>query len=101
MLVVKANRITNTAAIRRIKPGDCADALGTKVASHLGLIPREHNSGGRQRLGSITKEGNSFIRMLLVEAAQIAVHCDPGIPSEDSHRCNRKAMSMTQSAIRS
>jgi len=35
---------------------------GKQVASYLGLIPREHSSGGRQRLGSISKQGNSFLR---------------------------------------
>jgi transposase len=46
---------------------------GKQVASYLGLIPREYSSGGHQRLGAIRKQGNSFLRMLLVEAAQIAV----------------------------
>ena len=31
-----------------------------QVASYLGLIPREHSSGGKQRLGAITKQGNRF-----------------------------------------
>ena len=43
---------------------------GKQVASYLGLIPREYSSGGHQRLGSISKQGNGFMRMLLVEAAQ-------------------------------
>ena len=42
---------------------------GKQVASYLGLIPSEHSSGGKQRLGAISKQGNSFVRMLLVEAA--------------------------------
>jgi len=42
---------------------------GKPVASYLGLIPREYSSGGHQRLGSISKPGNRFLRMLLVEAA--------------------------------
>src|SRR5438876_1103056 len=50
---------------------------GKQVASYLGLIPREHSSGGRQKLGAITKQGNRMLRMLLVEAAQIAVRYDP------------------------
>ncbi len=50
---------------------------GKQVASYLGLIPREHSSGGRQKLGSITKQGNRMLRMLLVEAAQSAVRYDP------------------------
>lgn len=42
---------------------------GKQVASYLGLVPREHSSSGKQRLGSISKQGNSFLRMLLVESA--------------------------------
>jgi transposase len=49
---------------------------GKQVASYLGLIPREHSSGGRQRLGSISKQGNTMMRTLLVEAAQNAARFD-------------------------
>ena len=38
-----------------------------QVGSYFGLIPREHSSGGKQRLGSISKQGNSFLRYLLVQ----------------------------------
>ncbi len=48
-----------------------------KVVSYLGLNPREHSSGGRQRLGSISKQGNRMMRWLLVEAAQTASRFDP------------------------
>src|SRR5438034_5168989 len=60
---------------------------GKQVASYLGLIPREHSSGGRQKLGAITKQGNRMLRMLLGEAAQIAVRYDPQFRAEDLHRC--------------
>jgi len=50
---------------------------GKQVASYLGLIPRECTTGGRQRLGAISKQGNGFLRMLLVEASHSAVRCDP------------------------
>ena len=63
---------------------------GKQVASYLGLIPREYSSGGKQRLGSISKQGNRFMRMLLVEAAQAAVRCDPQFRNEYLHRCHRK-----------
>jgi len=63
---------------------------GKQVASYLGLIPREYSSGGHQRLGSISKQGNRFMRMLLVEAAQVAVRCDPQFRSEYLHRCHTK-----------
>jgi len=48
-----------------------------KLVSYLGLNPREHSSGGRQRLGAISKQGNSMMRWLLVEAAQTAARYDP------------------------
>jgi transposase len=71
---------------------------GKQVASYLGLIPREYSSGGKQRLGSISKQGNRFMRMLLVEAAQIAVRCDPQMRNEYVHRCQRKAKGVAKVA---
>src|SRR5437588_10963608 len=47
-----------------------------QIVSYLGLNPRENSSGGRQRLGSISKQGNSMVRFLLVEAAQSASRYD-------------------------
>lgn len=40
-----------------------------QVASYLGLVPSEDSTGGRRRLGAITKQGNSYLRHLLVQAA--------------------------------
>jgi len=71
---------------------------GKQVASYLGLIPREYSSGGHQRLGSISKQGNRFMRMLLVEAAQSAVRYDPQMRSEYLHRCHRKAKGVAKVA---
>jgi transposase len=63
---------------------------GKQVASYLGLIPREESSGGRQKLGAITKQGNRLLRSLLVEAAQIAVRFDPEFRKQYVHRCHQK-----------
>src|ERR1700731_2172193 len=71
---------------------------GKQVASYLGLIPREYSSGGKQRFGSISKQGNRFMRMLLVEAAQGAVHWDPGFRNEYLHRCHSKAKGVAKVA---
>jgi len=71
---------------------------GKQVASYLGLIPREYSSGGHQRLGSISKQGNTFLRMLLVEAAQVAVRCDPQMRNEYLHRCHTKAKGVAKVA---
>ena len=48
-----------------------------KLVSYWGLNPRENTTGGRQRLGSISKQGNTMMRWLLVEAAQTAARLDP------------------------
>jgi len=61
-----------------------------QVASYLGLIPREHSSGGKQRLGSISKQGNRFLRQLLVEAAQSACRLDEGFRKQYQARCHHK-----------
>ncbi len=49
---------------------------GKQVASYFGLIPSEWSSGGRQKLGHISKQGSSFLRFLLVEAGQSATRRD-------------------------
>lgn len=48
-----------------------------QVVSYLGLNPSEASSGGKQRLGAISKQGNSMTRYLLTEAAQTASKFDP------------------------
>ncbi|MFL5842319.1 MAG: transposase, partial [Thermoleophilaceae bacterium] len=40
-----------------------------ELMSYLGLVPSEHSTGDRRRLGSITKSGSRHARRLLVEAA--------------------------------
>ena len=71
---------------------------GKQIASYLGLIPREESSGGRQKLGAITKQGNRMLRSLLVEAAQVAVRYDPGYRKEYAHRCHQKPKGVTKVA---
>jgi len=49
---------------------------GKHVASYLGLIPSEESSGERRRLGGVSKQGNSLMRWLLVQAAATAQRYD-------------------------
>lgn len=39
------------------------------VESYLGLVPSEDSSGGKRKIGSISKQGNSYLRALLVQSA--------------------------------
>lgn len=54
-------------------------ADGKALASYVGIIPSEYSSGGRQRLGGLSKQGNPLLRFLWCEAAAHAVRRDPGL----------------------
>ena len=45
---------------------------GRDFAAWLGLTPRQNSSGGKQTLGAITKQGNRYIRKLLVLGGNLA-----------------------------
>jgi len=89
----------NTALAFVLTMGDVSRfARGKQVASYLGLIPREQSSGGRQKLGAISKQGNRMLRSLLVEAAQIAVRYDPQFRKQYLHRCHQKPKAVAKVA---
>ena len=69
-----------------------------QVASYVGLIPREHSSGGKQRLGSISKQGNRFLRQLLVESVQTVNRLDEGFRKQYAARCHHKAKGVAKVA---
>lgn len=46
---------------------------GRDMAACFGLTPRQHSSGGKNRLGRISKRGDKYIRMLLVHGARAAL----------------------------
>lgn len=43
---------------------------GREMAAYLGLVPRQHSSGGKERLGHISKRGDSYVRTLLIHGAR-------------------------------
>lgn len=51
-------------------------ADGKAVASYIGMIPSEYSSGGRQRCGALSKQGNALVRFLWCEAVGHAVRQD-------------------------
>jgi transposase len=56
-------------AIVATAPDMSAFANGREFAAFLGLTPRQHSTGGKQRLGRITKMGDRYLRKLLVVGA--------------------------------
>ncbi len=45
-------------------------ARGRDMAAWLGLVPRQHSTGGKPTLGSISKRGNTYVRELFIQGAQ-------------------------------
>ena len=70
-----------------------------QVTSYVGLIPAEESSGGRQRFGHLTKQGNRLLRFLLVEAGQTASQKDPGLRRTYKRLTFRKGRSIAKVAI--
>ena len=50
-------------------PDPAAFKSGRNLAAWIGLVPRQNSSGGKERLGSITKQGNRYLRQMLVVGA--------------------------------
>jgi transposase len=46
---------------------------GRSLAAWIGLVPKQHSTGGKDRLGSITKQGNRYLRWLLVVGAMAVI----------------------------
>jgi transposase len=67
-----------TALATEVFLGDPAQFADSKdLASYVGMIPKEHSSGGRQRLGGLSKQSNPLLRSLWGEAEAHAVRRDP------------------------
>jgi transposase len=59
---------TATALIAHIGSGQ-GYRNGRHFAANLGLVPKQHSSGGKQTLGGISKRGNCYLRRLLIQGA--------------------------------
>ena len=72
---------------------------GKQIASYIGLVPSEESSGDRRRLGHISKQGNSLLRYLLVEAAQVTVRSQPQWRSKFFHLAMRRGRKIAKVAM--
>ncbi len=67
---------------------------GRHFASWLGLTPREHSSGSSRKLGSITRKGNSYLRMLLIHGARSALRAGAVTDTPDDLRVWAKEVAL-------
>jgi len=76
MDVCGVGRLTASAAVATV-----VDARqfknGRQLAAWLGLVPRQKSSGGKQRLGRITRQSNDHLRTLLFQGARSAISSLP------------------------
>ena len=54
-------------------PNPAMFRCGRNMAAWIGLVPRQNSSGGKQRLGSITKAGNRYLRQMLFTGAMAVI----------------------------
>jgi transposase len=72
-------KLTATALVATM--GDAkAFKSGREFASFLGLVPRQSGTGGKIRLGSISKRGDPYLRTLLIHGAR-SVLCHAKVPT--------------------
>jgi transposase len=61
-----------TAIVASIGNG-AAFRKGREFAAWLGLLPNQHSTGGKARLGAISKRGNCYLRKILIHGARAVV----------------------------
>ena len=61
--------VTATALVAAVGDGSCFKR-GRDLAAWLGLTPRQHSSGGKERLLGISKHGDSYLRTWLIHGAR-------------------------------
>jgi transposase len=67
---------------------------GRQLAAWLGLVPSQYSTGGKPRLGSITKAGDAYLRTLLILGARSVLANAPG----KTDRISRWALGVQQRA---
>ncbi len=65
---------------------------GRELAVALGLTPRQHSSGGKEKLFGISKRGDKYVRTLLIHGARSALRTAAGKPD----RLNRWAVALAE-----
>lgn len=69
--------ITSSALVAQVGNGHDFQC-GRQFAAWIGLVPGQYSSGGKPRLGRITKAGDPYLRMLLIMGARSVLAAAPG-----------------------
>jgi transposase len=72
---------------------------GKALASYVGIIPREYSSGGRQKFGGLSKQGNPLLRFLWGEAGAHAARRDPELQRFYRRKLVQKGLGKARMAV--
>ena len=76
---------------------------GRDVAASIGLTPRQHSTGGKDRLLGISKRGDRYLRKLLVHGARAVIHHakrrDDNLSQWVNTLCQRKHVNIVSVAL--
>ncbi|MGH7261476.1 MAG: IS110 family transposase [Nitrospiraceae bacterium] len=98
----RARRLMSTPGIGPITASALVAAVGNahdfkngrQLAAWLGLVPKQYSTGGKPRLGGITKAGDAYLRTLLILGARSVLASAPG----KTDRISRWALAVQQRA---
>lgn len=75
-------------------------ANGRQLSAWLGMTPREHSSGERRKLGHISRQGNTYVRTLLIHGARAALLAAQRYQAQAPERMTELQRWATQTAAR-
>jgi transposase len=70
------------------------------LAAWIGLVPKQHSTGGKDRLGGISKQGNRYLRWLLVAGAMAVCRANARIVADRMDRAARLSLVLACVALR-
>jgi transposase len=73
---------------------------GRALSAWLGLVPKQHSSGGKTRLSGISKRGDVYLRTLLIHGARAVVkHCDNKTDYRNRWIASKKSVNKNKAAV--
>jgi len=82
--------LASTALVATVGDARCFKN-GRELAAWLGIVPRQHSSGGKERLLGISKRGDKYLRWLLIHGGRAVLRFSAGKDDARSHWITRLA----------
>ncbi|ONY67540.1 IS110 family transposase, partial [Burkholderia cenocepacia] len=72
---------------------------GREFAAYLGLVPRQNGSGGKIKLGGISKRGDVYLRTLLIHGARSVISSSKHLPERLRQMLSRRPTNVVAVAL--